>query len=112
VDQPSGGWRNRAALARIHLQAPDVLLMDEPTNYLDLEGLRWLETWFQGFQGALIVVSHDRHFLDVVANRIVEIENDHLQEYDGTYTDYVRSREPRRSFSTNPPIISTSRAPR
>ncbi|MEQ7127120.1 ABC-F family ATP-binding cassette domain-containing protein [Actinopolymorpha sp. B11F2] len=93
VDRLSGGWRNRAALARILLQAPDVLSMDEPTNYLDLDGLRWLESWFQGFRGALIVVSHDRHFLDVVANRIVEIENYHLQEYEGTYTDYVRKKQ-------------------
>jgi sulfate-transporting ATPase len=93
VDQLSGGWRNRAALARIILQQPDVLLMDEPTNYLDLPGLRWLEQWFQEFRGALLVVSHDRHFLDSVANRIVEIENYHLQEYDGGYAEYVRKKQ-------------------
>ncbi|MGH3489794.1 MAG: ABC-F family ATP-binding cassette domain-containing protein [Actinopolymorphaceae bacterium] len=93
VEQLSGGWRNRAALARILLQAPDVLLMDEPTNYLDLDGLRWLESWLQQFRGALIVVSHDRHFLDVTVNRIVEIENYHLQAYEGNYTDYVRKKQ-------------------
>jgi ATP-binding cassette subfamily F protein 3 len=70
TDQLSGGWRNRSALAKIVIQTPDVLLMDEPTNYLDLEGVSWLEGWFNNFGGALIVVSHDRHFLDNVTNRI------------------------------------------
>jgi energy-dependent translational throttle protein EttA len=92
VRQLSGGWRNRAALARIILQQPDVLLMDEPTNYLDLSGLRWLEQWFQQFRGALLVVSHDRRFLDAVVHRVVEIENYHLQEYEGGYTEYVRKK--------------------
>jgi len=92
ISQLSGGWRNRAALACLLLEAPDVLLMDEPTNYLDLEGLAWLEEWFRAFQGALLVVSHDRHFLDRVASRMIEIENYHLQEYDGNFTTYVRQK--------------------
>jgi ATPase subunit of ABC transporter with duplicated ATPase domains len=92
IDALSGGWRNRAALSKILLEAPDVLLMDEPTNYLDLEGLTWLEEWFNGFRGALIVVSHDRHFLDRVVNRVVEIENYRLQEYRGNFTQYVREK--------------------
>ncbi|MFH1845549.1 MAG: ATP-binding cassette domain-containing protein, partial [bacterium] len=75
VEQLSGGWRNRAALAQILLQDPDVLLLDEPTNYLDIQGLTWLEQWLDKLRGALILVSHDRHFLDRVVNRIVEIEN-------------------------------------
>ncbi len=90
--QLSGGWKNRAALAKILLQAPQVLLMDEPTNYLDLAGLTWLEEWFNAFRGALIIVSHDRHFLDRIANRIVEIENYHLHEYPGNFTAYVREK--------------------
>ena len=93
VDQLSGGWRNRAALAKILLEEPDAILMDEPTNYLDIEGLAWLEQWFKKLRGALIVVSHDRHFLDHVVNRIVEIENYHFQEYHGNYTQYVRERK-------------------
>lgn len=92
IDHLSGGWRNRAALAKILLEAPDVLLMDEPTNFLDVEGLAWLEEWFRNFRGALIVVSHDRQFLDRVVNRIVEIENYHFQEYQGNYTQYVREK--------------------
>ena len=92
IDQLSGGWRNRAALAQILLQDPDVLLMDEPTNYLDIEGLIWLEVWLQNLRGALIVVSHDRHFLDRVVNRIVEIQNYHFQEYAGNFGQYVRQK--------------------
>jgi ATPase subunit of ABC transporter with duplicated ATPase domains len=93
ISQLSGGWRNRAALAKILLEEPDVLLMDEPTNFLDVAGLEWLEEWFHSHRGALLIVSHDRHFLDRVVNRIVEIENYHFQEYQGDFTEYVRQKQ-------------------
>jgi len=95
IDQLSGGWRNRAALAKILLESPAVLLMDEPTNFLDIDGLTWLEGWFNTLPGALMVVSHDRHFLDQVVNKIVEVENHKLQEYSGAFTEYVRERQSR-----------------
>lgn len=92
ISQLSGGWRNRAALAKILLMKPDVLLMDEPTNFLDVDGLVWLERWLNNHTGALIVVSHDRHFLDNVVNRVVEIENYRFQEYKGDFSNYIREK--------------------
>jgi len=93
IEQLSGGWRNRSALAKILLEEPDVLLMDEPTNYLDISGIEWLEDWFNKLRGALIIISHDRHFLDLVVNRVVEIENYHFQEYGGNFTQYIREKK-------------------
>ncbi len=93
IDQLSGGWRNRAALAKILLEQPDVLLMDEPTNFLDVAGLAWLEGWLSQFSGGLILISHDRQFLDGVVSRIVEIENYGFQEYGGSFSEYVREKQ-------------------
>lgn len=93
IDDLSGGWRNRAALAKILLEAPDVLLLDEPTNYLDVAGVEWLEGWFKNFQGAAIIVSHDRKFLDSVVTRIIEVENYHLHEYPGNFANYVIAKQ-------------------
>ena len=93
IDQLSGGWRNRAALAKILLEDPDVLLLDEPTNFLDVAGVEWLEAWFRDFKGAAIIVSHDRKFLDAVANRIIEVENYHLHEYSGNFGAYIIEKQ-------------------
>jgi ATP-binding cassette subfamily F protein 3 len=92
IDTLSGGWRNRASLAKILLTQPDVLLLDEPTNFLDVEGVAWLEEWLRTFRGGLVLVSHDRQFLDSVVTRIVEVENYHLHDYPGTYSEYIRAK--------------------
>lgn len=92
----SGGWRNRAALARVLLEEPDLVLLDEPTNYLDVDGIAWLETWMRSLGGAAVIASHDRHFLDQVATRIVEVEAAALDEYPGSFSEYVRLKDSRR----------------
>ncbi|MDH6426953.1 ABC-F family ATP-binding cassette domain-containing protein [Paenibacillus sp. FSL R7-0048] len=96
VEELSGGWRNRAALAKVLIEAPDVVLLDEPTNFLDMEGIVWLEQWLHRFNGAMLLVSHDRQFIDRVVTRTIEIENYHFQEYEGNYTDYVRKKKMRK----------------
>ncbi|NBD27169.1 ABC-F family ATP-binding cassette domain-containing protein [Paenibacillus glycinis] len=96
VDELSGGWRNRAALAKMLIQQPDVVLLDEPTNYLDIEGIAWLEQWLFRFKGAMLLVSHDREFIDKVVTQTIEIENYHFQTYEGNYTDYVRKKKMRK----------------
>ena len=92
LSELSGGWRDRAALAVCLLTKPDMLLLDEPTNYLDLDGVTWLERWLTTFTGGIIVVSHDRRFLDRVVTRIVEVEHARLTEYAGNYTAYIREK--------------------
>jgi len=102
IHELSGGWRNRAALAKILLEKPDLLLMDEPTNFLDLSGIAWLEKWFIQHAGGLILVTHDRHFLDRVVTRIVEVENHHTHEYPvASFGDYVRQRQTRLKMLEN-----------
>ena len=88
----SGGWRMRVMLARILLQAPDILLLDEPTNHLDLPSIKWLESYLQAFEGAIVIVSHDRYFLDRVVNRIVESRKGKLTPYAGNYSFYLEEK--------------------
>ena len=95
IEQLSGGWRNRASLAKIMLEEPDILLLDEPTNFLDVQGIAWLESWVSRFRGALIIVSHDRQFIDSVTTRIIEIENYRFQEYSGNFSEYLREKQRR-----------------
>jgi len=91
----SGGQRTRAALGKLLLQEPDLLLLDEPTNHLDLEALEWLETYLNDWKGAMVIVAHDRYFLDKVVSRIIELAFERIEEYPGNYTTYLRLREER-----------------
>lgn len=88
----SGGWRMRVMLARILLQAPDILLLDEPTNHLDLPSIKWLEAYLQAFEGAIVIVSHDRYFLDRVINKTVESRKGKLTLYAGNYSFYLEEK--------------------
>ena len=88
----SGGWRMRVMLARILLQAPDILLLDEPTNHLDLPSIKWLESYLQAFEGAIVIVSHDRYFLDRVINKTVESRKGKLTLYAGNYSFYLEEK--------------------
>ncbi len=91
----SGGQKTRALLARLLLEEPDVLLLDEPTNHLDLEGIEWLEDQFKVWKGGLIVVAHDRAFLDAVTTRVLEMSHGALESYAGNYSAYAVQREQR-----------------
>jgi ATP-binding cassette, subfamily F, member 3 len=93
----SGGERTRALLAQLLLQEPDLLLLDEPTNHLDLDAVEWLEETLLHWRGALVVVAHDRYFLDKVATRIWDMEYGRLEVYRGNYTAYHRQREANRA---------------
>jgi ATP-binding cassette subfamily F protein 3 len=88
----SGGWRMRVMLAKILLQTPDILLLDEPTNHMDLPSIKWLESYLMSFEGAIVIVSHDRFFLDKVVNRIVESRKGKLTPYAGNYTFYLEEK--------------------
>ncbi|HEX2724677.1 MAG TPA: ABC-F family ATP-binding cassette domain-containing protein [Beijerinckiaceae bacterium] len=88
----SGGWKMRVALARILLMKPDVMLLDEPSNHLDLESLIWLENFLKGYDGALLMTSHDREFMNRIVNKIVEIDGGTLTTYSGDYAFYEQQR--------------------
>ncbi len=91
-DQFSGGWRMRVLLAKMMLQAPELLLLDEPTNHLDLPSIEWLERYLTGYPGSVVIVSHDRYFLDRMVTKIVEVWQRDLYQYSGNYTFFQKEK--------------------
>ena len=102
LDRPlksfSGGWRMRVALAKLLLQNPTFLLLDEPTNHLDIDSIDWLEKYLRDYAGTVVIVSHDRYFLDRMVTTTVELYNGHITEYAGNYSYYLEEREERRAL--------------
>ncbi len=96
ISSLSGGERTRLALAALLLEKPDILFLDEPTNHLDIGTLKWLEQYLEAYRGTIMVVSHDRYFLDRTVNRIFEVENHKVYSYQGKYSDYAAQKKIRR----------------
>ena len=93
VETLSGGQKTRVSLGKLLLTRPDILLLDEPTNHLDLNSIAWLETYLLNYPGAVLIVSHDRYFLNRVVTKIIEIENGELMTYSGNYTQYAKKKK-------------------
>jgi ATP-binding cassette subfamily F protein 3 len=92
----SGGWRMRIELAKLLLQKPDVLMLDEPTNHLDIEAIQWLEEFMEVFSGSVVLISHDKTFLDNVTRRTIEIANQKIYDYKTNYSHYLVLRKERK----------------
>src|SRR3954467_6122110 len=95
VDHLSGGERRRVALCKLLLQQPDLLLLDEPTNHLDAESVQWLEGHLKNYPGAVLAVTHDRYFLDNVAQWIAEVDRGRIYPYEGNYSTYLEKKQER-----------------
>ncbi len=89
----SGGQKTRVALGKLLLLKPDLIILDEPTNHLDMSSITWLETYLLNYRGAVIIVSHDRYFLDRIANKIIEIDNTKATVFTGNYSSYASRKE-------------------
>jgi ATP-binding cassette, subfamily F, member 3 len=97
----SGGWRMRVMLAKLLLEKPSLLMLDEPTNHLDLPSIEWVENYLRNYEGAVIVVSHDRTFIDNVVTKTVEVSNGQLTTYEGNYSFYLEEKELRKEIQNN-----------
>jgi len=97
----SGGQKTRVALGKLLLQKPDLIILDEPTNHLDLNSITWLETYLLNYKGAVIIVSHDRYFLDRIANKVIEIDQTKATVFQGNYSDYAVKKEQLRTAALN-----------
>ena len=93
VDELSGGQKTRVSLGKLLLTKPDILLLDEPTNHLDMSSISWLETYLLNYSGAVLIVSHDRYFLNRVVSKVIEIEQGHIMTYVGNYTAYAQKKQ-------------------
>ena len=93
INELSGGQKTQLALAKLLLEKPELLILDEPTNHLDVETITWLEGYVQNYSGALLIISHDRYFLDRIVNEVYELSNGTLHHYTGNYTDYTQKKE-------------------
>lgn len=93
IDTLSGGQKTRVFLSKILLSAPDIILLDEPTNHLDLNSIAWLETFLSNYKGSVIVISHDRYFLDKIVTKVIEIENTNCMVFNGNYTEFSKKKE-------------------
>ena len=101
LNEFSGGWRMRVILAKLLLEAPSLLMLDEPTNHLDLPSIQWLENYLKNYDGSVIIVSHDRRFLDATVNKTVEVANAQLNVYEGNYSFYLQEKELRKEVQQN-----------
>ncbi len=101
VSALSGGQKTRVALGRLLLSKPDLIILDEPTNHLDMSSITWLETYLLNYKGAIVIVSHDRYFLDRIANKVIEIDNTKASVFSGNYSEYAAKKEMLRAAEYN-----------
>lgn len=101
INTLSGGQKTRVALGKLLLQKPDLIILDEPTNHLDMNSIRWLENYLLNYKGAVLIVSHDRYFLDKIAGKIIEVENTKVTSFTGNYSTYAVKKEQMRAIEWN-----------